>query len=86
MNHRTQYELSAEWPHENRNQWLATLFRYVDNDMQIAVTGSNANLYELVAQLMETMAWAITELEGEGQMLLEHTGDLVVTYGPAVIS
>jgi UDP-N-acetylmuramate-alanine ligase len=86
MNHKVQYELSAEWPHQNRNQWLATLFRYVDNDMQIAVTGSHGDLAVLTAQLMETMAWAIEELEGEGQMLLSQTGDLVVTYGPAVIS
>lgn len=79
-----QYELAAEWPHENRNEWLVTLYHYENGLLVASVTSTDPSWYTAINAVMVTMGRVVEELATTGQLLMDQ-GDVSIRYGEGLI-
>lgn len=79
------YELSAEYPNTRRNEWLLTLFAYMDNDLFASVTVVNRDLRQALEIAIDVMSRVIDDYLSHHQLVLT-SPDAVIRYGQGVIS
>ena len=79
------YELSAEYPNTHRNEWLLTLFAYMDNDLFASVTVINRDLQRALEIAIDVMSHVIDDYLVHRELVFA-SPDAVIRYGQAVIS
>lgn len=79
------YELSAEYPHERRNEWLLTLFAYTDGKLLVSVTVINRDLQKAIHIASDVMSHVLDDYLNGRQLVLT-SPDASIRYGEAFIS
>jgi len=77
------YELSAEYPHEQRNEWLVTLFCYHQRDLVLSITTSDPDIHIALERIWRTARLALEALN-ERQLLLDIDG-CYIRYGDVIV-
>lgn len=79
------YELSAEYPHKLRNEWLLTLFAYIDDKLLVSVTVINRDLQKAIQIAIDVMSHVIDDYL-DGRQLVLVSPDAHIRYGEAFVS
>lgn len=79
-----QYEVTAEYPHEQRNEWLLTFWWFSSGRLVASCTSHHQNLWTALGTAYGTMQRVAEELDATGQLLMDQS-DCLIRYGDGVI-